>query len=81
MSDINKEFKIYNKAVSYNNYIRTYVVPTIPSIHRDLRIHLLDESYNLIKTIMYASYNKGNIRNKYLNEVCVIICMNDYLLG
>ena len=77
----NNEFKMYNKAVSYNKYIREYVISTIPSIHRDLRIHLLDESYSLIKLLMSASFSKGNIRNKYINDVIIVISMNDYLLG
>ena len=72
---------MYNKAVEYNNYLRLFVIPTIPSIHRDLRIHLLDEAYSLIRILVSASYNKGNIRNKYLNDLIIIISMNDYLIG
>lgn len=77
----NAEFKMFNKVTTLDKYIRNNIVPTIPSVHRDLKIHLLDESYSLIKTLLQASFNKGNIRNKYLNDLIVIISLVDYLLG
>lgn len=77
----NTEFKILNKTTSLDRYIRTNIIPTIPSVHRDLKIHLLDESYSLVKTLLQSSFNKGNVRNKYLNDLIVNIALVDYLLG
>ena len=77
----NNEFKMFNKAGMLDRYIRHDIIPTIPSVHRDLRIHLQDESYNLIKLLLSASFNKGNIRNKYINDLIITISLVDYLLG
>lgn len=77
----NNEFKIFNKAQEFDNYIREQIIPTIPSVHRDLKIHILDESYNLIKILLFASFNKGNIRYKYIKDIIVTISLLDYLLG
>ena len=56
---MNNEFKLYNKVINYNRYIRKYVVNNIPNIHRDLRIHMLDENYNMIKCLYKSEYSKG----------------------
>ena len=63
------------------NYLRVNIVYCIPKIHNDLRIHLLDESYNLIKCIVSASFTKGNVRNKYINDSLITISMLDALLS
>ena len=75
----NKEYGLYNKVDDYNKYIRKYIVNSIPNINRDIRIHYLDECYNLYKNMLYATYNKGNIRMKYLLELKVNISMLDIL--
>ena len=74
-------FRIYNKALSIDKYIRNNIAINIPSIKRDIRIHMLDNSYNLIENITYAMYNKGNIRIKYIINTLVNISMLDYLIG
>ena len=51
----------------------------IPNVRRDLRIHLLDEVYMLSKNMFYATYNKGNIRIKYLIEMQVNISLIDMM--
>lgn len=73
------DFKIYNKILDYSQYIRTYIAPSISSNHRDMRIHLLDEVYNLSKNMFYAIYNKGNIRMKYIVEMQVNISLIDMM--
>jgi len=78
---LNKGFSLYTKINDFNNYIRKYIVNDIPNIHRDIRIHLLDECFNLTKNMLYASYNKGNIRMKYLIELKVNISVIDILIG
>ncbi len=78
---LNSEFKMYNKVAEFNRYVRNTITNFIPSVHRDIRIHLLDENYSLLHNLLSASYNKGNIRIKYINEMIVNISMIDYLLG
>ena len=76
---MNNEFKLYNKVINYNRYIRKYVVNDIPNIHRDLRIHLLDENYNMIKYLYKCEYSKDNIRNKNINDMYITICMLGFI--
>ena len=77
----NKVFGLYAKVSDCNNYIRKYIVVNIPNIHRDIRIHLLDECFNLYKNMLYATYNKGNIRMKYLIEIRVNLSLIDILMN
>ncbi len=74
------DFKLYNKILGYNKYVRTYITCSIPSINRDLRIHLLDEIYNLSKNMFYAIYNKGNIRMKHIVDMQINISLIDMLI-
>ena len=71
------EFTIYNKITDYNLYLKTYLMSDIPANSRDLRIHMLDEAYNLAKNMFSAIYNKGNIRMKYLIEMQINISLLD----
>ena len=75
----NSDFTLYNEIIKYDKYVRKYVANNIPSIYRDLRIHLIDECYNLKKCLLYAQYNKGNIRVKYITEMIVVISMIDII--
>ena len=45
----NSDFNLYNEVIKYERYIRKYVSNEIPAVHRDLRIHLMDECYYLIR--------------------------------
>ena len=74
-------FKIYSSALNFDKYIRKNLVYEISKIDRDIRIHLLDESYYMLKNLNKAIYNKGNVRIKYLVDLIVNITMLDYLLG
>lgn len=74
------EFSLLKEAVKFSKYSRKYILVSIPKIHNDLRIHLQDETHNLVKNILYATYNKGNIRMKYLVELLVSISMIDVIL-
>jgi len=65
----NKEFKIYTEILNYSRYIRKYVLSTIPSVHRDLRIHLMDEIYSLERNLVLAENTRGNIRMKHIVEM------------
>ena len=76
-----QDFTIYNKIKDFNCYVRTNVANSIPSIYRDMRIHLLDECYNLISLLFGAIYSKGNIRLKYLNDIKVKLSLIDYLFS
>ena len=74
-------FIIYNLVLNYEKYIRKYVLNKIPNNHRDLRIHLMDENYNLVKYLYYAIYNKGNIRTKYITDLLISLSLLDYILS
>ncbi len=75
----NGDFKIYTEIISYRKYIREHVLNTIPSIHRDLRIHLMDEVYLLLKNMISAINTKGNIRMKYITDMIISIQMLDII--
>ena len=75
MTTQSKDFILYNKVNRFEEYIRDNIAINIPSIHRDLRIHLLDECYNLKRNLFEAQFNKGNIRSKYINEMIVTISL------
>jgi len=74
-----KSFKLYNKVLQYDKYIRKYIVINIPKVHRDLKIRLVDESYNLVRYLYQAEYNKGNIRMKNIVEMIVTLSMLDFV--
>ena len=63
------DFTIYNKVRDFNDYVRVNIANSIPSVYRDIRMHLLDECYNLVSLLFSAVYNKGNIRMKYLIDL------------
>ena len=73
-------YKLYNKIIFFTKYSRSYILTTIPKIHNDIKIHYADELYELTKNMFYATYNKGNIRMKYLVESQVNLGMLDFLL-
>lgn len=75
----NKDFILLKKVNILNDYINEYVICLIPNVHRDVRIHLLDELYNLQKYLYEAIYNNGNIRNKYITEMIVSTSLIDNL--
>lgn len=77
----NKSFTLYTKILDFNDYVRKNICNNIPNIHRDIRIHLLDECYNLAKLMFSASYNKGNVRRKYLTDLRVNLSLIDMLLA
>ena len=76
---IDVNFNLYNKIIDYSKYVRTNILVTIPIIHRDVKIHLADEIYNLSKLLFLAVYNKGNVRMKYLIELQATISCIDML--
>ncbi len=77
----NQGFTLYNKVRDFNTYVRINIANSIPSVYHDMRIHLLDECYNLVSLLFGAVYNKGNIRLKYLNDIKVKLSLIDYLFS
>ena len=77
----NQGFTLYNKIRDFNSYVRVNIVNSIPSVYRDIRIHLLDECYNSVSLLFGAVYNKGNIRLKYLNDLRIKISLIDLLIS
>ena len=55
----NKEFKLYVEILNYSRYIRKYVLAGIPNVHRDLRIHLMDEVNSLIRNTAAVPGSSG----------------------
>ena len=76
---VDTNFNLYNKILDYSKCVRTNILITIPIIHRDVKIHLADEMYNLSKLLFLAVYNKGNVRMKYLIEIQATISCIDML--
>lgn len=74
-------YSLYNKIVDFQNYVEKNIDNNISAVHRNLKIHFQDECYNLSKNMLYATYNKGNIRIKYLVELQVNISLLDMLLN
>lgn len=75
------DFTLYNKVREFSNYVRLNIANNIPSVHRDMRIHLLDECYNLSSLLFGAVYNKGNIRMKYLVDMRIKLSLIDLLIS
>ena len=76
---IDVNFNLYNKIIDFSIFVRTNILISIPIIHRDVKIHLADEIYNLSKLLFLAVYNKGNVRMKYLVEMQATISCIDML--
>ena len=74
-----EEFYIRSKMIELDKYIRKFLVNSIPSNNRDLRIHLLDELYSMIKNLHYAIANNKNIRIKSITDTLISISMIDYI--
>lgn len=76
-----KKFSLYDKILKLITYSRKYILCSIPKTHNDLRINLTDNLYSLANNMFYSTYNKGNIRIKYLTELQVNISMIDMILN
>ena len=76
-----QDFTLYNKIRDLRDYIRVNIANSIPSVYRDIRIHLLDECYNLTSLLFGATYNKGNVRLKYLNDMRIKLSLLDLLIN
>lgn len=75
----NSRYSMYNKVTNFIMYSRKYILSSIPKVHADIRIKLTDRMYSLSSNMFYATYNKGNVRMKYLVELQVDISMIDML--
>ena len=73
----NSDYSIYSKITDFKDYINQYMINEIPENKRNLRIHFQDEMYEMSKNMFYATYNKGNVRMKYLAELQVNVSMID----
>lgn len=72
-------FKLMDKIKDYDLYTRKYVINDIPKVHNDIRIHILDELFELVKNVKLSSFTKGNIQVKNLISVLTNISVLDYL--
>ena len=72
-------FKLMDKIKDYDLYTRKYVINDIPKVHNDIRIHILDELFELVKNVKLSSFTKGNVQVKNLISVLTNISVLDYL--
>ena len=77
--DEKKRYKLYDRLVELDAYVRKHIAINIPNAQRDIRIHLLDELYDAIKCVVSAGYNQGRIRVKFLVELRVHLAMINML--
>lgn len=76
----NNQYILANKIILLRRYFDLHILSSIPKVHNNIKIHLQDELYYLSKNMFYATYNKGNIRMKYLTELLVNISLIDMFL-
>ena len=65
-------FHLETAIKDFDKYIIMYISSNIPKVRRNLKIHLEDECYNLVRYLYEAIYTKGNIRAKNITEMLVI---------
>ncbi len=78
---MNDRFILMNKEKTLLIYFEQYILSPIPKTYISLKIKLNDEIYKLIENTIRFNINKGNIRNKYINETKVNIMMIDFYLS
>ena len=78
MSD---KFILMRKEKELLVYLEQYVLNSLPKNEKVLRDNLTLEMYETIKNTAKVSMNKGNVRQKYLNDVKVNIVMIDFYIG
>ena len=78
MSD---KFILMSKEKGLLIYLEQYVLNNLPKNEKVLRDSLTIEIYECIKNTARVSVNKGNVRQKYLNDVKVNIIMIDFYIG
>ena len=82
MSD-NKDnsYLIYNKVKDFEDYSEKYIINAIPSVHRHIRIHFVDETYNLLHHLFLAYHDdRNNQRRKYLIECLTSVSLIDHYI-
>jgi len=72
---------LYRQLADLVSYVNTYITNTIPSVHRDTRIHLLDEIYNLRKNILYSINTIDDNRINYLIDTKMNILMIELMFN
>ena len=77
MSD---KFILMGKEKELLVYLEQYVLNSLPKNEKVLRDNLTLEMYETIKNTAKVSMNKGNVRQKYLNDVKVNIVMIDFYM-
>ena len=78
---MNSNFIILNKEKYLLSYLDTYVLSSIPKNNIIYKIKINDEILKLIENTIRFNINKGNIRNKHLNESKVNVYLLEFYLG
>lgn len=76
-SNSSKRFELASAINEYDRYIRTNIASNIPKVYNDLRVHLLDEIYNLNKELIIARLNKNEKRIDAINNMLIILTLID----
>lgn len=77
---MNDKFILLGKEKAFLVYFEQYIVPSFPKNEKQLRTKIIDEYYEMIKNTTKVSVNKGNIRQKYINDIKSNIMMIDFYL-
>ncbi len=76
-----EKYKLLEAIEDFRRYSRQYVANNIPNVHRDIRIHLNEESYKLAESAIFAAQTVGNIRRKYIVDMCTRISLLNLMIG
>lgn len=58
-------YLIYHKVNDFEEYSEKYIINSIPAVHRHIRIHFVDETYNLLHYLFLSyHYDINNQRRK-----------------
>lgn len=78
MSD---KFILMGKEKELLIYLEQFVFHSLPKNEKVLRDNITNEIYEMIKNTARVSINKGNVRNKYINDIKVNVIMLDLYFG
>lgn len=74
-------YLIYHKVNDFEEYSEKYIINSIPAVHRHIRIHFVDETYNLLHHLFLAYHDdRNNQRRKYLIECLTSVSSIDHYI-
>lgn len=74
-------YLIYHKVNDFEECSENYIINSIPAVHRHIRIHFFDETYNLLHYLFLAYHDdRNNQRRKYLIECLTSVSLIDHYI-